>query len=177
VNADPKIRFVLHSAGSYVPTERLDAVRRVFFPHPGRTTGGRRQPVATQADEPGFGDYVENVRFEKGGVVFASVHVVGSENGLAPWSGLPGGDRPAERIAEVEARTVAALAWIDEAFDEAEDDDAAGVLLLLQAEPVESPGFSAIRHGVELAQDAGRPPDGRRLLVGAHDRRPLVSSP
>ena len=146
------------AAGSYVPTERLDAVRQIFYPTPGRTTGGRHLHVTTQADDPAFGDYVENVRFNRGDVVIATVHVVGSENGLAPWSGLPTGDRPAEREAEVAARTEAALAWIDEAFAAAEADDAAGVLLLMQAEPVESPGFSAVRRRVvERSRAFGRP--------------------
>src|SRR5262245_44672561 len=38
--------------GRFVPTERLEAVRRFFFPDPGWTTGGRRMPVITQASDP-----------------------------------------------------------------------------------------------------------------------------
>jgi hypothetical protein len=136
------------AAGQYLPTERLEAVRSVFFPNPGWTTGGRRMRVATQADDPAHSEYVENVRFRAGKAVIASVHVVGSENDLAPWSGLPEGDHPAERQAEFEARQAAALVWIDEAFDTAEASCAPGVLLLMQAEPVESPGFSAIRQRI-----------------------------
>ncbi len=91
-------------------------------------------------------------------MTFATVHVVGSENGLAPWSGLTGGDRPAEREAEVAARTAAALDWIDRTFDEAETSEATGVLLLMQAEPIESPGYSAIRALIAERRAAfGRP--------------------
>lgn len=203
VNADPKIRFVLHAgdikngsstcddgrfadlaglydtfedpfvltpgdnewtdchrvaAGSFLPTERLTALRAVFYPEPGRTTGRREMNVDTQADEPAYADYVENVRFTQGGVTIAALHVVGSDNGLLPWSGLPGGDLPAEREAEFAARTAAALAWIDETFDAAQRADAPGVLLLMQAEPVESPGFSAVRQRiVERSTEYGRP--------------------
>ena len=147
------------AAGSYLPTERLDAVRQVFYPEPGRTTGGRTMEVATQPQEqPEHAAHVENVRFERSRVVFATAHVVGSENGLAPWTGLPGGDRPAERLAEFEQRRAANLAWIDAAFDEAEARDAAGVVLLLQAEPLATPGFQAERDLVlQRAADFGRP--------------------
>ncbi len=133
------------AAGGYLPTERLRAVREVFFPEPGRTGGRHRMRVQTQADDPRHAAYVENVLFERSHVVFATVHVVGSENGLVPWSGLPGGDRPAERLAEFNARRAAALDWIDTTFDRAKVSGAAGVLLMMQAEPGTSPGFAAIR--------------------------------
>ncbi|MDP9435802.1 MAG: metallophosphoesterase, partial [Actinomycetota bacterium] len=82
------------SAGRrYLPLDRLDAVRRTLFAEPGRTLGGRLADVSSQAADPQHGAHVENVRFMRGRVVVASVHVVGSDNGLAPWSGLPGGDR------------------------------------------------------------------------------------
>ena len=145
--------------GSYLPTERLERFRELFYPEPGRTLGTRRLAVRTQADDPRHASHVENVLFERSRVVFATVHVVGSSNGLVPWTGLPGGDRPAERLAEVAAREAAALAWIDEAFDRAERRDSAGVLLLLQAEPVEGDaGFTAVRERIlERATAFDRP--------------------
>lgn len=147
------------AAGSYLPTERLARMREVFFPHPGRSTGGRELPVRTQARDAEHRASVENVRFVRDRVVFATVHVVGSRNGLEPWSGLPGGDRPAERRAEFTAREAAALAWIDEAFDVATRRQAPAVLLLLQAEPVAGePGFARIRDRiVQRSTQFGRP--------------------
>jgi len=144
--------------GSYHPLDRLAAVRRTFFPQSGRTTGGRPMKVDTQAADAQYSEYVENVAFERKDVAFASVHVVGSENDLAPWTGLPGGDRPAERLAEYAARLVADLAWIDAAFDRAAATGAAGVLLLMQAEPVATPGFATVRDRI-LARSAefGKP--------------------
>lgn len=213
INADPKVRMVLHAgdvksgsstcddarfadlaalydtfrdpfvltpgdnewtdchraaAGRYLPTERLDAVREVFFPEPGRTAGRREMRVLTQSDDPGHADYVENVRFQRSRVVFATVHVVGSENDLAPWSDLPGGDRPAERLAEFSAREAAALDWIDAAFAAAARSEAVGVLLMMQAEPVDSPGFATIRSRiVERSAEFGRPV----LLVHGDEHR------
>ena len=146
------------AAGGYLPTERLEAVREVFFPEPDRTLGRRSMEVQTQADDPAHAPYQENVLFERARVVFAAVHVVGSENDLQPWAQLPGGDRPEERSAEFAARQAAALSWIDRAFDIAEQGDAAGVLLMMQAEPVASPGFQAVRDRVAArAAEFGRP--------------------
>ena len=147
------------AAGSYLPTERLARIREVFFPDPGRSGGQREMQVRTQAMEPKHSTHVEHVRFFRDRVVFATEHVVGSRNGLEPWTGLPGGDRPTERLAEFGAREEAALAWIDEAFDVAVRRRAPGVLLMLQAEPVAGePGFARIRDRiVERSIEFGRP--------------------
>lgn len=146
------------SAGGYLPTERLDALRRVFFPTPGRTSGRHSMPVLTQAVDRRHRDYRENVLFTRERVVFAAVHVVGSDNDLAPWAQLPGGDRPEPRKAEFEAREAAALDWIDTAFATARLTRAPGVLLLMQAEPVETPGFAEIRKRViDKARAYGKP--------------------
>ena len=134
------------SNGSYLPTERLEAVRRTFFPKAGRTLGQRTEKVRTQAKDERHSSYVENVRFERAGVVLASVHVVGSENDLEPWFGIAEtGPQRAERLREFSARQAANLAWIDQAFDEAQRRNAPGVLLLMQAEPLATPGFQAVR--------------------------------
>jgi hypothetical protein len=133
------------AAGSYLPTERLEAVRRTFFPHAGRTIGGHPMPVLSQAADPRHRPYRENVVFIDHRVVFATVHVVGSENDLEPWAQLPGGDRPDLRLAEFEARKAAALDWIDAVFATARASHAPGVLLLMQAEPTATPGFADIR--------------------------------
>ena len=156
------------AAGGYLPTERLDAVRRVFYPEPGRTLGRRTTSVTTQADDPAHRPYVENVRFTLSRVTVATVHVVGSENDLDPWSQLPGGDRPDLRLAEFTARNAAALDWIDAAFDQAEATRARGVLLMMQAEPLASPGFQAVRDRiVERSREFGRPV----LLVHGDEHR------
>ncbi|TMR96165.1 metallophosphoesterase [Nonomuraea basaltis] len=146
------------AAGGYLPTERLEAVRRVFYPVAGRTLGEHPMGVRTQARDPRHRDYRENVLFTRARVVFAAVHVVGSENDLAPWSQLPGGDRPEERLAEFEARKAAALDWIDHTFSVARRTQAPGVLLLMQAEPLTTPGFAEIRARiVERARAYGKP--------------------
>ncbi|MBA2298507.1 MAG: hypothetical protein H0W14_10785 [Actinobacteria bacterium] len=73
-------------------------------------------------------------------VVFAPVHVVGSNNDLAPW-GAPWNTAAYQLIqaAEVENRTAGAVAWIQRAFDEAEAHEAQGVVLGLQADMWDPP--------------------------------------
>lgn len=125
--------------GGYLPTERLAALRALFFPQPGVTSGGKPARVITQASVPGFETYVENTMWTFGGATMGTVHVVGSNNGYAPWNQIDPSDtyetpRP-DRIAEVEGRIAAAVAWIDAIFDRATLDRAPGVLVAMQANP------------------------------------------
>lgn len=146
------------AAGGYVPTERLEALRQVFYPSPGWTIGGRAMPVLTQALDPRHRPYRENVLFHRSQVVFATVHVVGSNNDLDPWAQLPGGDRPDLRLAEFTARQAAALDWIDTTFATARYTQAAGVLILMQAEPTDTAGFAAIRERIVTeSRNLGKP--------------------
>jgi hypothetical protein len=127
------------AAGRFNPLQRLAFVRSLFFRDPHRTSGQHPFAVEPQSVQTGFGEYVENALFMRERVVFATLHIVGSDNGLVPWTGFDATDtraRPrADRLAEVERRTAAALEWIDEAFARARATDAAGVFLLMQANP------------------------------------------
>ena len=154
--------------GQYNPLERLAFLRSTFFPQVGQTTGGQQRPVRSQAESAAYAEFVENVMFRKHSVMFATVHVVGSNNNLEPWSGLSQPDscaspRP-DRIAEFERRQAAALAWIDEVFAAAAT-DTKGLLLLIQANPYNTPsnaacpgGFATfLSHLQTRAQHYGRP--------------------
>ncbi|MFF4652851.1 hypothetical protein [Streptomyces sp. NPDC001380] len=114
--------------GSYNPLERLDAIRRVFFPRPGWTLG----QDAAQVDSQAARGYPENVRYRCGGVSFAAVHVVGSNNGLAPWTGSTG--PTPEQSAEVLGRTAAVLENVRDTFREARKRHDRAVVLLTQAD-------------------------------------------
>jgi Calcineurin-like phosphoesterase len=154
--------------GQYHPLERLAFLRSVFFPQIGQTTGGQVRHVQSQAEGGAFPEFVENVMFRKHSVMFATLHVVGSNNDLEPWSGLPEPDScatpRADRLAEFERRQAAALAWIDEIFQAAADTE--GLFLLIQANPYNTPsdpqqcpgGFTAfLQHLETRAQQYGRP--------------------
>jgi hypothetical protein len=124
------------SAGVYLPTERLERVREIFYPEPGYTLGANRLQVVPQSLDPDFGRYVENVRWEQDGIVFGTVHTVGSNNGRAVWfDGAETPQQTATRLAEVADRTRAALAWMDVLFDRAAEIDAAAVVIGSQADP------------------------------------------
>jgi endonuclease/exonuclease/phosphatase family metal-dependent hydrolase len=147
--------------GGYIPTERLEVLRDVFFPQPGVTTGGRPQPLQTQAADPAHAEYVENVRWSKAQVTFATVHVVGSSNDLAPWFGAAEtAEQRAIRLAEFERRLAADLDWLGETFAEAEASGARGVVIGMQADTIigTRAGFEEINARIEqLASEFDRP--------------------
>jgi len=125
--------------GNYLPTDRLARFREIFYPVAGMTSGQHSFPVRTQAAMAGFEDYVENMMWGFNGTMMATVHVVGSNNGLDPWIQIDPTDsyaapRP-DRLAEVQAREAAALAWVDEVFAQAAARKAAGVMIAMQANP------------------------------------------
>ena len=114
--------------GGYDPLERLAALRDLFFGEPGETLGRRPKHVEAQ---PGF---PENVRWTESRVAFATLHVIGSNNGLSPWTGLGFTAPTAAQAAEVAARVDATLTWIDTTFDAATAQGLEGVLLFMQAD-------------------------------------------
>jgi hypothetical protein len=61
--------------GGYLPTERLDAVRRIFLPRFGRMLGRHPDGVAYQSRA-----FPENVAWSDQRVVFGTVHIVGSND-------------------------------------------------------------------------------------------------
>jgi hypothetical protein len=125
--------------GTYLPAERLARFRQVFYQQPSQTTGQRPFAVLSQSTLPGYQNYVENVLWSFAGTTMATVHVVGSNNNLAPWNQLDPNDSyanpRADRLAEFSAREAAALVWIDTIFDRAMAQDSAGVMIAMQANP------------------------------------------
>jgi hypothetical protein len=124
--------------GGYLPTERLAAIRSLFFRHPGRTLGGFAH-VDYQSRR-----YPENVRWTKQRVVYATVHVVGSNDDRAPWfgdrkdaTGQPAPETAAEtrlREQEYKGRERASLEWISEVFVRAILTRAPAVVIGMQAD-------------------------------------------
>ena len=130
--------------GGYLPTERLDTIRRLFFAEPGETLG--QDPAEVRFQSRAF---PENVSWRTSGVHFGTVHVVGSNDDQAPWygdrkdaTGAPLPETTAEtalRGREYTAREGAALAWIDRIFDEAEERGAPAVVIGMQADMWDGP--------------------------------------
>lgn len=124
--------------GGYDPLERLAAVRDVFFDRPGHTLGQNGVGVQSQADR----GVPENVSYTRAGARFAALDVVGSNNGLAPWTGQA--TATPEQVAEEQARMAATIDLVNETFDRAQRGQA--VVLMLQADmfdpTVAAPRFS-----------------------------------
>lgn len=174
--------------GRYHPLERLDLLRRVFFSDPSRSSGGKPIPLRAQSTVPGFEPFVEHTVFLHKGIVFGTVHVIGRNNGLAPWSGLDPSDtfeRPRrDRLEEFRARQAAAVHWLGEIFRVAREADSPGIVVLIQANPhfelepddEDRAGFNGFLEALRnLTLSYGRPV----LLVHGHKHylwidRPLI---
>ena len=165
------------AAGGYIPTERLARFRSVLYPRPSRSLGIRHKPLKTQASTPGFETFVENRLWTAEEVVFATVHVVGSNNDLVPWFGAAETSaQRAERLAEYDARLAAALAWLDRTFALAAEEDARGVVVAMQANMWFNtpPGFTEIvQRLADRASSFGKPV----LLLEGDSHRFTVDRP
>ena len=116
------------SNGSYDPQERLQMLRRLFFA-PGRSLG--RHPIAVQSQSermPAHAAFVENLRWMHQGVVFITLHVVGSNNNLDP--------RRSRTLAEFTSRESANMAWLRDSFAWARAQGGKAVVVAMQANPL-----------------------------------------
>jgi hypothetical protein len=118
--------------GNHNPLAELAGVRAQFFPVHGVSLGGRKKELLYQSDA-----IPENVMWEQSKVVFADISLPGSNNDLVPWSGV--NSNPAAQALEVNSRTTADLAWLDQAFAQANADDAQGVVIFEQADMWDGP--------------------------------------
>ena len=115
--------------GSYDPLERLAAIRSTFFTRPGHTLGAD-MTVASQA----AAGFPENVSFRRQGVDLATLHVVGSNDGLLPWPELGHTSPTPEQVAEQRDRMDSAVAQVRSAFAGARQRHDRAVALFLQAD-------------------------------------------
>jgi hypothetical protein len=117
---------IRESNGSQNQIEWLDRIRAMFFEKE-ESRGRHPLPLVTQRRDPQFAKFVENARWERGGVVFATVHAVGSWNNNQP--------NVAGAVEEFEQRDAANAAWIRATFAEAREKSAPGVVLCFQVDP------------------------------------------
>ena len=117
-------------SGGFKPTERLDRIRQIFFVNYTRSLGQNSLPLVSQGGHDPYPEFVENARWVHKGIVFATVHVVGSRNGMKPFPGRTASDDEAAR-----RRTEAAAAWLRETFSEARTLNASAVVISFHASP------------------------------------------
>ena len=114
-------------AGAYDPLDRLRFIREHYFPAD-ESLGGRPMRLERQADVmSGFESFVENSRFNRGGVWFVTTHVVGSNNNL---DNDPDSDAAREFLVRDEADRV----WLADSFDKAAAANAEAVVIAIHAD-------------------------------------------
>jgi len=107
------------------PLDRLTRVRATFFPE-GRSLGQRTIAVESQAKDAQYAKFRENLRWSVGGVTFATVHIVGSNDNFG---------RTPEMDVEHRERKAANIAWMKQAFALAKTTGSRGLCLVVQANP------------------------------------------
>ena len=125
--------------GQYHPLKRLDYLRQTFFANPSQSLGGQPISLRSQSAVAGFESFVEHVVFSHKRIVFGTLHIVGSNNGLEPWVGYDPEDTVEhprqERLQEYQEREKAVTHWLTEIFRLASTNKSSGVVLLIQANP------------------------------------------
>lgn len=154
------------AAGGYDSAERLEYIRSNFFDS-NLSFGQRRVRVEQQAPP-----YVENLRWHKGGVTYATLHVVGSDNNRS-------GD-VAPDPAEWAARDAATNAWLRDTFAAAARKDAGAVMLVTQA----NPGFddsdesrAPLRDPLTLLAPTGEPDGFTNFLLALREETVAFGKP
>jgi hypothetical protein len=112
------------AAGKFNPLERLDFLRKTFFAD-SMSQGKTPMKLERQADLSDYKQMVENARWQKNNIMFATIHVIGSNNGF---------ERNAESVSEYFARDIANADWIKSIFAKAKADSNAAVVISFQAD-------------------------------------------
>ncbi|MDX1501187.1 MAG: hypothetical protein R3325_02410 [Thermoanaerobaculia bacterium] len=133
-------------SGGFAPLDRLALLRRLFFTGARVGLGRGELPLISQADGGGpLAGFAENARWSHRGLLFATLHLVGSRNATERFP-----SRTADDDREVERRTRAATEWMRAAFAEARADGSSAVVLAFHANPAfESPPGDAYRSSYE----------------------------
>jgi hypothetical protein len=130
------------------PAQALQAVRQVFFDDILTRKQNRALGLVSQQQsaEPQFRPYVENLRWWRGAILFATLNVVGNNDNR------PDGKSGAKE--EHKARSAAARAWLEETFAQGLSGGASGMVLLMQADPWRPPGHKRSKSGYKKLLEA-----------------------
>ena len=108
------------------PLERLGALRSLFF---ASDLSLGKHPIVLESQPSAGGPplYVENRRWQHGGVHFVTAHVIGSNNNRDR--------RRPSAMAEFKARDAATAEWIGEGFSR-QSNSCKSVVLIIHADPL-----------------------------------------
>jgi hypothetical protein len=165
------------ASGRSVAIERLNRVRELFFADD-LSFGASKLPLARQASTPRYRAYGENLRWEVGNILFATIHLPGNNNDFLAAAG---------RNSEFDDRMFADRDWLHRIFGLAAQKNAVGIVLFCDANPLEKPdmvtrlGFGSRRDGyVEIRKQIlarSQRFAGKVLLVYGADAAADASAP
>jgi hypothetical protein len=155
------------SNGGFNSLERLDHERQLFFSTP-FSLGQRRMRMEVQSMPLCLGvngptPCVENRRWSRGGVTFATLNVQGSCNNLCDTAPDPN---------EFAARNAANIAWLQETFAQAKAHGSVAVMLIAQADPgwdLSTGAGAPLRDPKTLVETDGAPDGFHDFLVALRD--------
>src|SRR5258707_899645 len=155
------------SNGGFNSLERLDHERQVFFSTP-FSLGQKRilQEVQTAPlclGVSGPVPCVENRRWSHRGVTYVTLNIQGSCNNLCDTAPNP---------AEFAARNQANIAWMREAFRDAQGRGSAAIMIGAQANPgwdLADPTRAPLRNPRTLAETDGQPDGFQEFLIALRD--------
>ena len=115
------------------PAERLAKLREMFF-QGDESLGQRRLRLVRQSADPRYAKFRENARWDHGGVLFITLHMVGDNNNRG---------RTPEQDAEYAERMAANLEWMKQGFELAARGGYKAVMIAMQANPYLEETWSA----------------------------------
>lgn len=115
--------------GRSLAIERLNRIRELFFEDE-FSFGATKLPLVRQASTPKFRTYVENLRWEIGNLVFATINLPANNNDYLAAAG---------RNSEFEDRMIADRSWLHRVFGFAAQKNAAGIVLFCDGDPLAAP--------------------------------------
>jgi hypothetical protein len=116
------------ASGQNVAVERLNRIRDLFFDSD-FSFGASKLPLIRQAKTPKFRAYMENVRWDVGSIVFATINLPANNNNYVVAAG---------RNSEFEDRSFANRDWLHRVFSMAKLKGAAGVILFCDGNPFQT---------------------------------------
>lgn len=162
------------SAGGFVPRERLARLRALFFTTP-RSLGARPLKLTRQGGRPGHQVFVENQRWQRGPVLFVSLHIIGGNNAFSR--------KASESEAEdYRARESANRAWLAEALALARADKLAALVVVIHGNPRleayrrgrDAKAYTAFLEQLDAAADRF---DGELVLIHGDTHQQRIEPP
>ncbi|MDO8301198.1 hypothetical protein [Lacisediminimonas sp.] len=116
--------------GSSAAIDRLARVREIFFTEPGNLADAaavQALSITRQSAAVQFRDYAENMRWQTGGVLFATLNLPGDNNHYTADAG---------RNSEFDDRMIANRAWMQRLLHAAKQNKARALVLFVDADPL-----------------------------------------